>query len=343
MYYIIYQTAFIGDIILSSSMIALLKKADPECRIIFITTPAGETILCNDKRIEKLIVYDKRNADKGFAGFMNKVKEVKQITGKDASVFISPHRFLRASVFGYLLGSKVRAGFKGSSLSFLYNRKAKYRFGVHEIERNMDLLNAAFNNLLSGNVPERPELFPSDKDYSLVQGRINKFSQSPRNMIAIAPGSVWKTKRWPLEYYKELINSLIAKRKKIILIGGKEDRDICDDLAAPHAGALNLAGELSVLQSAAAIGICAALVTNDSAPLHLASAMNTPTVAIFGATTPDLGFGPLADKSVVLEQKELPCRPCGRHGSNSCPKKHFNCMNSISPAMALDALTGLLM
>ena len=132
MNYIIYQTAFIGDIILSTSLIAAIKQADPQARIIFITTPIGESVLRNDERIDHIIVYDKRKQDKGISGFLNKKKEILDITAGD-SVFISPHRFLRASIFGYLTHSKIRAGFGNSALSFLYNRLAEYKYDIHEI------------------------------------------------------------------------------------------------------------------------------------------------------------------------------------------------------------------
>jgi heptosyltransferase II len=338
--YIIYQTAFIGDIILSTSIISTIKKSDPESRIIFVTTPVGESILCNDKRIERIIIYDKRTRDRGPAGLLKKVKEIRGIIDGKSSVFISLHRFIKASIIGYLSGAKIRAGFKGSVLSFLYNRRADYRFGIHEIERNFELLSAALGDATAGLKAERPELFFQKKDYAKVKNKIKKAFHSNAKIVSIAPGSVWATKRWPAGYFMELIHALDLRNIKVILIGGKEDIELCRSLG--YGNTLNLAGELSLLESAAAISLSAALVTNDSAPLHLASAVNTPSVAIFGATILQFGFGPLADGSLVLGNNELKCRPCGRHGAKRCAKEHFACMKSIAPGMVTDAIIKIL-
>jgi heptosyltransferase II len=336
MYYIIYQTAFIGDIVLSTSMINTIKQADPKSKIIFVTTPVGESVLRNDKRIERVIFYDKRARDNGMTGLLKKVKEIRDCIDREASIFISPHRFMRASLIGYLSGSKVRAGFKGSFFSLLFNRRIPYRFGIHEIQRNFDLLCAAFGQVFPDLKPERPEIFFSKKDYMRVKNAIYKIFSPKDKIVSIAPGSVWPTKKWPAEYFMELIHALDALKIKVILIGGKEDRELCDSLG--YRNTLNLAGELSLPASAAAISLSRVLVSNDSAPLHLASAVNTPAVAIFGATTPHFGFGPLADGSAVLESDGLACRPCGRHGAKRCAKKHFACMKSITAGRVKEAV-----
>ncbi|MBN2041473.1 MAG: glycosyltransferase family 9 protein [Spirochaetes bacterium] len=335
MNYIIFQTAFIGDIILSTSMISTIMEVDPESKIIFITTPAGETILKNDIRI-KILVYDKRGKDKGFTGLIKLRAKIRKILENKNAVYISPHRYVRASVLGFLLKGKRRAGFENSALSFLYNRKIKYRTGIHETERNFELLRTVFGSKLSGMTPAAPVLFPSDEDLSrakyLTEPVINKY----KKIVCIAPGSVWETKRWPAEYFSELIHMLAEQRTGIILIGGEEDRKLCDSLAVK--GVKNLAGELSILESSAVISMTRVLVCNDSAPLHMASAMKTPAVAIFGATTMALGFGPLSAGSVVIENNTLQCRPCGKHGGRKCPENHFECMVGIKPERVFQAV-----
>lgn len=335
MYYIIYQTAFIGDIILSSSMINTIKQADPKSNIIFVTTPIGKSVLHNDMSIDKIIVYDKKKLDKGLSGLLTKAKEIRKITHGERSIFISPHRFLRAALMALLSGSGIRAGFKGSVFSFLYNRRVRYQFGIHEVTRNFRLLRAVFDHSFNLE-PERPKLFFSQYDLEKVKKKIFNIFHPDDKIVSIAPGSVWPTKRWPAEYFTNVIHALDKAGIKVLLIGGDGDRKLCESLE--RGNTLNLAGELSLPESAAAIGMSRALVSNDSAPLHIASAVNTPTVAIFGATTSHLGFGPLADGSVVLENNELECRPCGRHGSERCAKKHFACMNSITSGSVIDAL-----
>jgi heptosyltransferase II len=338
MHYIIYQTAFTGDIILSVSMLHTIKTIDPQSKIIFITTPAGQSILRNDRRIDHLIVYDKRKKNKGLSGFLEIRKKILNIT-KGNSVFISPHRFLRASLLGILTKSKIRAGFKNSFLAVLYNRKTEYRFNVHEIERNFDLLKSVFVEKLHGLKPERPELILSDQDHENAKkaiGAVFVVNDPDLKMISIAPGSVWNTKKWPADYFKELIAKLLYEGMKILLIGGADETELCSSLVS--AGVLNLAGRLTLPESAAAISMSRALVSNDSTPVHLASAMNTPCVAIFGPTVAEFGFTPLSDKKIIMEDKSVGCRPCGRHGSNECRGEHFECMRNIIPEMVFEAV-----
>jgi heptosyltransferase-2 len=147
-------------------------------------------------------------------------------------------------------------------------------------------------------------------------------------LIALAPGSVWATKRWP--YYPELAR-LLADAGRIVLVGGAEDGPLAAEVRAAVPAAVDATGALPLLASAELIGRCGVMVTNDSAPLHLASAMGTPTVAIFGPTVPEFGFGPLAPARVVVGHDSLTCRPCDRHGPRRCPLGHFRCMRELTP------------
>lgn len=329
MTYIIYQTAFIGDIILSTSIVRTIRENCADSKIIFITTPAGKNLLQNNPSIDEIIVYDKRSADKGIAGIIRITRRLREIIKSEESVYISPHRFIRASVIGFLSGSPVRVGFTDSTLSFLYNHTVNYEYGIHEIERNFRLLQKVPGINIENVFAANPELFPSHDDFTKVKEILGDAFHAGETVISIAPGSVWKTKRWPEESYVKLVELLQQEGVKIALIGGVEDRGLCDRICRDDC--LNLAGELSFLESTALIGLTKAIVTNDSAPLHIASAMNVPAIAIFGATTSDFGFGPLSENSVILERRDLECRPCGRHGGMECRKGHFECMNKILP------------
>ena len=152
-----------------------------------------------------------------------------------------------------------------------------------------------------------------------------------RPFIAVAPGSVWATKRWP--FYPELAVR-IAREFNVVVVGGGADVAIGDAIVSqlPRGCAANAAGRLGFLASAALIGRSVALVTNDSAPQHIASAMNTPTLTIFGPTVPDFGFGPLARDSTIAGMGALGCRPCDRHGPQRCPLGHWRCMRELSSA-----------
>jgi len=165
------------------------------------------------------------------------------------------------------------------------------------------------------------------------------FGHAP--FIVLAPGSVWATKRWP--FYAELLATLPAAYG-IVVAGGADDRELAAAIvaAAPHR-VLDATGRLALLASAELIGRAVAVITNDSLPQHLASAMATPTLTVFGPTLPAFGFGPLAPRHVVVEHAPgLECRPCSAHGPQRCPRVHFRCMRDISPATVAASLQPLL-
>lgn len=146
--------------------------------------------------------------------------------------------------------------------------------------------------------------------------------------MVFAPGSAWGTKRWP--FFPELAR-LVAGDFQIVVIGGEAEASLAANIQIAAPGkTVDATGELSVLASAELIRRAVAIVSNDSAPMHLASAMNTPTVAVFGPTVPEFGFGPLADSRMVAGVNHLDCRPCDRHGPQRCPLGHWRCMRELS-------------
>src|SRR5436309_4456941 len=184
--------------------------------------------------------------------------------------------------------------------------------------------------------------------YSPVAARPARRSRSDGGLPAGArnPGTVRRaragidlgSKRWP--YYRELAERL-AGSVGIVVVGGPEDAGLAAEITAAVArsGGHAVSGcrRLTVRQSAEAIRRAAVLVTNDSAPLHVAQAVGTPTVAIFGSTAPSFGFGPRGPRDRVVELEGLPCRPCSAHGPPSCPLGHHRCMRSLPVEDVLDA------
>jgi heptosyltransferase-2 len=154
---------------------------------------------------------------------------------------------------------------------------------------------------------------------------------------ALAPGSVWGTKRWP--FYAEL--AMMLDRGSVI-VGGQDDVPLANTIVAATSGrAISAAGALSLRSSAALIQRASVLVTNDSAPLHLATAVGTPVVALFGPTVPEFGFGPRGADDVTLERGGLECRPCSRHGPDICPLGHHRCMRELSVEVVAQAVTSV--
>jgi heptosyltransferase-2 len=186
-----------------------------------------------------------------------------------------------------------------------------------------------------------PRIYPGESERSAVDELLGPPSDAARPLVALAPGSVWGTKRWP--YYPELA-ARIAPRCRLAIVGSADDSGAARRIA--HAvgaqGVVDATGKLSLLASAELIGRADLLVTNDSSPQHLASAMATPTITIFGPTVPAFGFGPLAPHSTTLGHPSLPCRPCHHHGPPTCPLGHWKCMRELGVEVVEGAVGSIL-
>jgi heptosyltransferase-2 len=185
-----------------------------------------------------------------------------------------------------------------------------------------------------------PELFPSSQDFSYAQELLQGSGiKGQDRVVGIAPGSIWATKRWLPERFAEVSDRLIKEAGvKVIFLGSKDDEKLCIEIAnLMEEKPIILAGRTSILQSAAIISQCKVILSNDSAPVHMASAMKKPVVAIFGSTIPEFGFAPYGEGHIIIEKK-MECRPCGIHGKNKCPKKHFKCMTEITTQEVFEAL-----
>lgn len=147
--------------------------------------------------------------------------------------------------------------------------------------------------------------------------------------IALAPGSVWATKKWPWEKYAELAQRLVASGNRVVLIGGREEAAVGIEIQNLAPQVENWIGKTSLVELWDRLASCRALVCNDSGPMHMASALSLPTVSVFGPTTLDLGYRPWQN-SVRVVQIPLSCRPCGTHGAKSCPIGTHECMKGIS-------------
>ena len=327
---LIIHTAFIGDIILSTPLIKKLKEANKEegCSITYVTTPAGATLLKNNPDLEEVIAYDKRGANKGLKGLFLLGKRL-NYKGFDEVIIL--HRYLRSSVLGKLTGAPIRIGYDNASGKFLLTKKIHYDKSKHEVEKILSFVDVEnFNDT-------KLSLYPGEVEKEKIDEIWKMNNLKDKKIILIASGSKWFTKRWPLEYFNELLKKLVKNSDyRIILIGGQEESmfNMYTDK-----NIINLCGKTSLLDAAEICSRSDLIVTNDSSPIHIASAFeNIHIIAIFGATTKELGFFPWSKNSEVLENNELDCRPCGLHGGEKCPKGHFKCMLEIKSELVYEKI-----
>ncbi len=314
---LIIQTAFIGDAILATALLEKLHRCIPSAKLDLLVRQGNESLFSNHPYLHQLLVWNKRK-DK----IKNLAKTVLLIKQNKYDLVINLQRFFSSGLFTVLSGADITIGFDKNPLSWLFTKSVKHEIGTqkHEIERNQDLIAHLCDTFI-----DKPKLYPTLQDYQSVA----VYQQMP--YYCIAPNSVWYTKQFPAPKWIELINKMSIENN-IFLLGAPGDFEACDYIKnnAIHKNVINLAGKLSFLQSAALMHGAAMNFVNDSAPMHIGSAMNAPVTAIFCSTVPNFGFGPLSDNSKNVETKEiLSCRPCGLHGFKNCPKEHFKCASTI--------------
>jgi len=320
------QTAFLGDVVLTTPLLeALARRHGP---VDVVTTPAAAPLVETHPAVRRVIVYDKRRADRGLSGLVRLAGTLR--AGGYAIAYL-PHRSLRTAALARLAGIPRRIGFHDGWPS-LYTGVRRRPAGGHEIDRLLALADERPHHQTA------PSLGVTAGDHAAAE-RLLREARVAAPFVAIAPGSIWGTKRWP--GYAALAERL-AGRAAVVAVGGPEDAALGGAIVAAARGAggsaADACGRLGVREAAALIARAAVLITNDSAPLHLAAAMGTPIVAVFGPTVPDFGFGPRGPRDVVVERVGLDCRPCSAHGPRTCPLGHHRCMRDIQVEDVLRAI-----
>ncbi len=322
---LVVQTSFLGDVVLTTPLVAQLARRGP---VDVVTTTAGAALLANNPDVRRVVVYDKRGRHAGAGGLWTIARDVRA-PASDAVAYMAQGS-LRSAALAWVAGYGERVGFTTSAGRWLYTKRLAYGRDQHHAER---LWRLAAGSAVAAPDPEtlRPRLYPGEAERTTVDQLLHNAGHAGEPLLALAPGSVWATKRWP--YYADLARRLTT-RGRLIVVGSDEDSDLATAIVdATFGSAIDATGRLSLLGSAELLGRCGVLVSNDSAPQHLASAMGTPTIAIFGPTVPRFGFGPLAPRSVIVEHPSLDCRPCDAHGPARCPLGHWRCMRELDVDM----------
>jgi lipopolysaccharide heptosyltransferase II len=323
---LIIQTAFIGDVILATGLLEKLHHRFPDADIDFLVRKGNESLMNGHPFVRETLVWDKKGGK-----YSNLFKLIGKIRATPYDLVVNVQRFANSGLITALSKAPLKIGFDKNPFSWSFNEKVSHEIGngVHEVVRNHDLIRS-----LTGDDHCNPKLYPSEKDFKAIE----EWQAKP--YICLAPASVWFTKQFPKEKWIELIKA-IPFEGNIFLLGAPSDLDLCNEIIEKSGDtrAQNLCGKLSLLQSAALMKDAEMNYVNDSAPMHLASAVNAKTCAIFCSTIPEFGFGPLSDESHIIQVKEnLDCRPCGLHGKKACPKGHFKCGLDITTDQLISVL-----
>lgn len=320
----------LGDLVLMIPMLGELRRSAPGARICLVCKAKYAGLFEGNGLVDHLVRVER--------GDLRELVSIRRSLAEERfDAIIDAHNVIRSNLLYRSLRARKKLQIRKSEAKKLFLIAGKidlYRRAVTQAERYLEL---ARELGCSPGGTDRLLPIPAGAAES-ASSILARSGLGARPVVAMAPGARWPTKRWPLEHFSELVQ-LVAKRGySVALIGGEEDTALGDALAREAPGAaVTLAGRLSILESAAVLERCAALVTNDSAPLHLAEAVGTPVVAFFGPTVRQFGYYPRLPRSRALE-RSLGCRPCSRNGARPCPYGTKECLVAIPPREAFEAL-----
>lgn len=320
----------LGDVVLATSAVEALKSARPEATVDVLTKPQFAEVFAGNPHVREVKTWGAKESPLEVAA---------RLRAEKYTFIADLHANLRTRLLRPLLPGRWSVYGKGAvarRASLFLRARSLISDAPHVTTRY-----AASLSRLGVKKPAIPKIYTDERQLGWVKDILTGAGwDSVAPLVALAPGAAWATKAWPEEKWRELADLLRARGALPLLIGGEGDRALCEAVKGTGAG-INLAGETTVRETAAALTLAKVLVTNDSAPLHIADAVGTPVVALFGPTVADFGFFPTGARDVVVERDE-PCRPCSLHGGPRCPLGHFHCLGLVTAEQVVKAALPLL-
>lgn len=315
---LIIRLSSLGDILLTTPLLRSLKEMYPNISIDIILREGSEVLLINNQNVDKIFKYADSKLEKQIL--------FNSIIAQNYEMVIDLQNNFRTRELTGILKCPVFKLKKRHIDKFLF-----VYFKINNL-KDAPPIPVRYANAF--------DIFELD-NYGLDFTTYNKPNdqlQSGEKFVGLCPGAKHYTKRWPKGYYTELGTLLESNKYKVVLLGGKDDKDLCNEIANELSNPINLCKKNNVMQTAADMMMCKVVYCNDSGLMHLATAVNVPVIAFFGSTVREFGFFPYKSKSLVMERDRLQCRPCTHIGKKRCPQKHFSCMLEIIPEDAYKSL-----
>lgn len=324
------QTAFLGDLLLSIPTLKRLRILFPDKKIHLLCRKGLGSFFVENGIVDEVI-------DDFFATKPTFFEVQSIFKDKSYDYLICPHESVRSTVISYLIKAKLKIGFTNWYSRWVFHQNLDRPMQYPEALRQMFLLTMIDSEIKNKfhDLKEKSLPFAQIPDWSKMNLEVHsdrKKFQLPEEgqIVCLAPGSVWPTKQWGQEKFIQLCDRLIKKGFHIALVGSSTEKALSYSIANKYPKVHNFTAKTTLTELAQLINVCDVLVSNDSGAMHMASVVSTPTVAIFGPTVQEFGYQPWNKKAVVVENKNLSCRPCSSHGGKTCPIKTHECMTSLS-------------
>ena len=310
----------IGDILLMTPLIRAARERHPQAHLAFLTKAAFAPLISDNPRLNEVITL---LPEQGLASLATAIR------AKKFTHIMDLHGSLRTRALRLLV-----PGSWGGYNNHRVAREILIRFKKNVYPRDIPVPERYFDAARRlGVSPDGgpPEFFLSPRATQEADDWLGASGlPSDRKLVALAPGAAHNTKRWPAEYWRELVHRLTENGVAVVIVGGPEDAELGRSVS--EAGgplAASAAGRLSLQGTGALLSRSLALVSGDTGVMHMATGVNTPVVALFGPTVRAFGFFPYSSRAVVLE-RDLSCRPCTAWGTERCPLGHHRCLRDIT-------------
>jgi lipopolysaccharide heptosyltransferase II len=324
---LIVRFSSIGDLLLTTPLLRAIRTRHPDGRITFVVREDMADTLRNNPRINRLIAWKRESSLRALAG---------ELAREPWTHRLDLHGSLRSRALRLLVGGRW-SGYPKHRLrrSLLVATHRRRGGNLGPVAERYFAAAAALEVTPDGG---RAEFFISDDARAAAEAFLTRHRLGvDRDLIAFAPGAAHFTKRWPVRHWLALAHRIGAQRD-IVVLGGPRDRDVATAIvAAANGRAASAAGEFSLDGSAALIARAAELVAGDTGLLHLATAVGTPVIGLYGPTVEEFGFFPYHAKARAV-QLDLGCRPCSSQGGTVCPLGHHHCLQQLTSEMVVDAL-----
>jgi 3-deoxy-D-manno-octulosonic-acid transferase/heptosyltransferase-1 len=332
---LIVKLSAIGDVIHTLPSLTALRKLYPEAHITWVVEEAAAGLVKNHPLLNAVLISRRKSWIKYLrkGEFSRPLREMRaflrELRKRPYDLVIDFHGLLKSAVIVLLSGGKRKLGYNSlQELSGLfYNEKIPEDMHKHAVDRYLD-----FPRFLGAKIAKAQFILPSDNSaQARIQSLLEKYHLENKKFIAVNPVAYWETKLWDDEKFAGLADLIKTKLNMEVVFTGSEKESIEKITTRMQAKAVNLAGETTLPELAYLYQKALLLVTTDSGPMHLAAAVGTPVVALFGPTDPQR-TGPYGDGHIII-RSDLPCSPCLR---KECPTT--KCMQDILPEQVLAAI-----
>ncbi|WP_028579145.1 lipopolysaccharide heptosyltransferase II [Desulfogranum japonicum] len=337
---LIRSTNWIGDAVMTTPAVRSIRENFPESEISMLVLPWVADVFKYSPRIDNLLYYDRNGRHNGLKG---KWKLGRELAREQFDCAILLQNAFEAALISCIAGIPVRGGYTTDARGLLLSHGVKKAPDIglkHQVHYYQEMVQGLglkpSENKLEMFVPEEIQQKARQRLLQLTT------AQAQRPLIGFNPGAAYgPAKRWPAKQFADLARRICMEMDADIAVFGTEADQataslIGDSVPEPDR-ILDFTGKTQLIEAIALIQCCSAFVTNDSGLMHVAAALDTPLVAIFGSTD-HIATGPFSERAKII-RKDLPCSPCKK---TDCPKQHLNCLRSISSEEVLVAIQELL-